>query len=473
MGRATTRLRSMRAVGIMGMAVVATGGLIVSSAPGAVAGRPPLVGPLVASGTMLLDQGAGGAPVTLQGVNMEVLTDQTDNGGFVDSKAMITLQSWGANFVRLNISSDQYLQQCPGDGYDPEYPTQLAQTVQALTAKHMFVLLDVYASDPNCLWQDSQTSGAVPLPGEEVGQALGELVSQFGWNPLVGYEPFNEPEACALSTTGPGASQFVPADSEPGGVCPTEAQSELAWNDPGTVVVGGTSAMGTIVGGRRYEAPGMAQLYETIMANVPPGAPPPLVFMDANGWAADPSTFDAMSQPLAGATNVVEVFHPYDCQDTSSYPEGFQSATCRHPAPEACATATANVGQYLVDPATQRGWSRPVVFDEFNFPSGEAHYYYQESPGLLSARVPVAMYQGGAWVNNTIAAIQGGGAAGWAVYYFQNADMNDVQSPYSIVAGGVDASTPAPWEPNVNDAPAVSAMGGARLSCEEPPPGFG
>lgn len=473
MSRVRGGSRLLRSAAIVGVASIAIGGVIVSASTGAVASRSLMVGPLGVSGASIVDEGSSGVPVTLQGVNMYALTSEADAAGFVDANAIDTLQSWGANFVRLDISSDEYLQQCGGESYDTGYRAQLAQTVQQLTSRGTFVLLDLYSTNPSCLWSSSELSGVVPLPGFDVSQVLGDLVSEFGGNGLVGYEPFNEPEACALSATGTGASEYVPDDSEPGGVCPTEVQSKLAWNDPGTVVVGGTRFMGMIVGGRRYQAPGMAQLYETIMAHVPSGASAPLVFTDPNGWAADPSTFDSMSPVLAGATNIVEVFHPYDCQDTSSYPQGFQSARCMEPSPESCSTTTTNVDKFLVDPGTGEGWSRPVVFDEFNFPGGEARYYSQPSQGLLSAQVPILMYQHGYWVNNTIAAIQHSAADGWAIYYFQNADVSDMQSPYAMVPAGISASTPAPWAPNVNDAPAVSAMQGATLACEAPPPGFG
>lgn len=427
----------------------------------------PLVGPIAVSGSGLVDQGAGGAPVTLAGVEVPVTSNGPYPGGFVDPDALSTLQSWGANFIRLEISSDELLEECP-ENYDWNYTSELNQAVQELTADKIFVVLDIGESNPGCLWSSGQGSGAVPVPGYDVETALAQLARTYGSNPLVGYEPFNEPEACAMSTSGAGASEFVPVDTQPGGQCATEIQANLAWNNPGTVISGAANVFGLLVGGKRYDAPGMVQLYQTIEENLPSGAPPPLVFMDANGWAADASTFDAMEQPLASASNIVEVFHPYDCQDAGS-----GSAMCDEANPEACSTATANVDRYLADPATGAPWGRPVVFDEFDFPAGERSYDYTGSGLLGSTRLPILMYQHGYWVNNTISAMQSGGAAGWSLYYFQDADANDYQTPYSMTQPGVESDSPVPWTPNANAAPAVAAMQGAQLSCEAPPPGFG
>jgi hypothetical protein len=448
--------------------VVAT---LVGGPPPARAAQAPLVGPLAVSGTSLVDLGQGGKVVTLRGVGVLADTSGPYPGGLVDANAVSTLVGWGANFVRLGISADQYVQGCPDEQYDTNYRTQLAQAVQALTSHGIYTLLDIHTSDPDCLWSSGQTSASVPLPGPDTAEALSGLVAQFGANPLVGYEPFNEPQACAESTGGPGATQFVPIASEPGYRCPTQAQGQLAWNGSGTVYTTAVSLLGVPVGVQGYSAPGMASLYETIMHSVPAGAPTPLVFLDANGWAASGSTFDDMASQLAGASNIVQVFHPYDCQDTSSaVSDGHQSARCLETDPEACSTTSSAVRSYMSDPATGGPWSRPVVFDEFNFPAGEDSYYVN---GPLGVQVPVLVYQHGYWVNNMIAAMQGDGAAGWSLFFLQNADVDNYVTPYSMVVPGIDASTPTPWTPNANAAPAVAAMGGATLSCEAPPPGFG
>lgn len=428
----------------------------------------PLVGPIAVSGSGLVDRGAGGAPVTLRGVEFYVTSNGPYPGGFIDPDALSTLQAWGANFVRLEISSDEFLQECPNETYDWNYRSELSQAVEELTGSGIFVVLDIGHSNPDCLWGSGQGSGTVPLPGDDVQTTLGMLANLYGANPLVGYEPFNEPQACAMSATGAGASEFVPLDSESGDVCASEAQADLAWNEPGTVIAGATNFFGLLVGGRRYDAPGMAQLYQTIESNLPAGAPNPLVFMDANGWAGDASTFDGMAQPLNSATNLVEVFHPYDCQDYGS-----GSAMCNEADPEACSATAANVDRFLADPATGAAWGRPVVFDEFNFPAGERSYDYMGTGLLGSTRLPILMYQHGYWVNNTIAAMQSGGAAGWSLYYLQDADASDYQTPYSMTQPGVESDSPVPWTPNANAAPAVAAMQGTGLSCEAPPPGYG
>lgn len=456
------------------LAVVLLLGLLGLGPSPAVAVRAPLVGPIAVSGSTLVDQGAGGRAVTLQGVNIAATGPGPYSGGFVDPMAVSTLVGWGATFVRLEISTDQVMQACSGEVYDPTYRSELAQAVQALTSQGILTVLDIHDSNPNCLWPTAQNSGAVPLPGEDTAQVLASLANEFGSNPLVAYEPFNEPEGCAKADTGLGASQFVSYLSEPTGACPTETESNIAWSNQGTVSVGGIKVLGQTVAPKTYQAPGMDSLYQTIMNNRPAGAPAPLVFLDANGWSAATETFDAMGTPLSSASNVVLVFHPYDCQDTSSAAsDGHQSAVCRDSTPESCSTVSQRVGWSMTDPATGGRWSRPVVFDEFNFPAGEDSYYTTGGGGLLGGKTPILLYQHGYWVNNMIATMQRNGTAGWSVFYFQNADVSDYQTPYGMVSPGVGPSTPTPWPANTNAAPAVNAMQGASLSCEAPPLGFG
>ena len=470
----TISARRLMAVACSLSAAIVCGSLVLSASPAARAAQVPLVGPLSVAGRTLVDQGDGGRIVSLQGVNVLATGSGPYVGGFVDPNAVSTLADWGANYVRLALSADQYLQACPNEVYDTSYRSELAQAVQALTSRRIYTVLDIHASNPNCLWSTGQTSYNVPLPGNDTATVLGSLVSKFGSNPLVGYEPFNEPEACAMSTSGVGATRFVPAWSESGGWCATSTQANLAWNGPGTVIVGGVKVLGMLVGGKQYQTPGMDSLYETVMHNLPAGAPTPLVFLDPNGWAASGSTFDAMEAPLASASNLVEVFHPYDCQDTSSInSDGHQSAVCADSTPETCSTTSSKVDRLLTDPATGQPSNRPVVFDEFTFPAGENGYYVDTKTPFGTQQVPILLYQHGYWVNNTIAAMQQGGAAGWALYFFQNADVNDTITPFSMLQPGITPSTPTPWTPNANASPAAQAMAGESLSCESPPLGFG
>ena len=175
--------------------VVATGG------PAARAGVAPLVGPLAVSGTKLVDLGNGGVPVVLGGVN--VLADGAGPyvGGIVDTSAVQTLQGWGANFVRLDISTDEIVQDCPSESYDRQYKTDLAQTVARLTAAGIYTVLDINEGDPNCSWNRPVPSGTAPLAGEDAVPALQYLATTYGSDPLVGFEPFNEPQACATATS--------------------------------------------------------------------------------------------------------------------------------------------------------------------------------------------------------------------------------------------------------------------------------
>lgn len=433
-----------------------------------VSAQAALSGPLAVAGNRIVDAGQRGSTVSLRGVNIMDWTLGSPPGGVVvDAGAVRTLVDWGANMVRLGISSDNYLQQC-SEAYDPNYRTELTDAVNQLTAAGIYVILDIHSSNPNCLFATPQTSNTAALPGPDVTAALAALARTFGANPMVGFEPFNEPQACASATSGPGASQFFPSSADSTGTCSSEQSAALAWNNGGTVEVQGMNILGSYILGKSYQSPGMDGLYQTIMQNVPAGAAVPLIFLDANYFASDPSTFDNLQGPLAGASNVVEVFHPYDCQDT---PNGsaVTSAACQDTTPETCSTTSRFVQYDLIDPATGRTAARPIVFDEINFPAGEDAYWGQSG----QFDVPITVYQQGYWVNNMIAGMQTGGAAGWAIFYFQSADVDHSTGPYAMLQPGITAATPTPWPVSSNDAPAVAAMGGAQLSCESPPLGFG
>jgi len=455
-----------RALGSLGTAVPNKG--VVSSAAPVASTSAVLAGPFAINGHQIVDAGQGGNPVALRGVDIMDWTLPTQPGGMVDAGALSTLKAWGANMVRLGISSDDYLQQCSGEAYDPTYRSELSSAVKELTAAGIFVILDIHGSNPNCLFSGPQASTVVALPGPDVTATVASLAATYGSNSMVGFEPFNEPQGCALATSGPGASIFSPSSAESTGTCSTEQSAALAWGNPGTVTVQGVNVLGAYILGKSYQSPGMNGLYQTIMNNVPAGAPPPLVFLDANYFASDPSTFDNLGAPLMTASNIVEVFHPYDCQD-GSVGSLVSNAVCRDMTPEFCSTTNQYVEHDLIDPSTGAQATRPVVFDEINFPAGEEAYWGH----VNGSEVPIVVYQQGYWVNNMIAAMQAGGAAGWGIFYFQIADVNQGVTAYSMLQPGITAATPTPWPVNSNDAPAVAAMGGKQLSCEDPPLGFG
>ena len=417
--------------------------------------------PVTVSGSQLVQNGQ---PFVMRGVDVGAFGADDYPDGLLTSDMLNTIEAWGANMVRLELSSDQYLQQC-AESYDTNYRSQLTQAVSDLTTAGIYVILDIHASNPDCIWKSGQTSQVVALPGDDAQSALASLAATYGSNPLVGFEPFNEPEGCAEATTGPGASHFIPSSTGLRSVCTTEDAAALAWNDPGTATVQGVETMGLYVGGKSYAAPGMDALYGTVMANVPAGSPPPLVFLDANYFASDPATFDTLGGPLATATNAVEVFHPYDCQAG-----GQAKADCLDTTPEKCDTIAATLGRDMTDPATGGVSRRPVVFDEFNFPAGVASYDGELAGG--TATIPIRVYQHGYWVNNEIATMQRLGADGWGVFYLANPDVDAVNGPYSI-APGITRTTPGPWPVSANDAPAVAAMQGQALTCTDPPFGYG
>lgn len=458
-----SRLYGIAAVAASVCTTVLVLGGIVGGGSAAHAVTSPLHGPLAASNGHLVDEGAGGGVVTLRGVTLQATATSPQPGGILDAKGLQTLLAWGANFARIQLSSDALLQKCPNEVYDPNYGTELTDAVNQLTSNGVYVLLDVHATNPGCLWSGPQTSGTAALPGEDVIPALSELAGEFGANPLVGYEPFNEPEACAEATSGPGAGLFVPSSTYASGVCPNEALAAQALMQPGQITVPTRLVFGISLGLTSYPTPGFVQEYDTIMSHLPSGSPSPLVFLDDNYFSSDRATFDNLPPALAAAGNLVQVQHPYDCQDV-----GNGSAVCDDATPETCTTIGQDVARAMTDPATGGAWSRPVVFDEFNFPASETTYQVRDG----SLLVPIRLYQHGYWVNNMVAALQNAGASGWALLHFQNADMDQGVTTYSLVVSGITQSTPTPWQPNVNAANAVTAMQGQRLSCEPPPIGY-
>ncbi|HLX89395.1 MAG TPA: cellulase family glycosylhydrolase [Acidimicrobiales bacterium] len=429
-----------------------------------------LTGPLAVSGTHVVDLGASSRSVVLQGVDILAEATGTTVSGLMDDRALATVEDWGASDIRVQVSSDAVLHECSNEVYDPNYASELSGVVSQLTGHGIYVILDVEQTNPGCHFTSPQGSAVAPLPGDDVNQALALLVRTYAGNRLVGFEPFNEPQACAVATTGPGAALFVASYGQ-GGYCKNETLAALAWSNPGTVTAGDQRILGIPISTFSYHAPGMNALYSTIMQNVPAGDAAPLVFLDANYFASDPATFDNLSGSLASASNIVEVFHPYDCQDTSAATsDGHQNANCKESNPESCPTVAKNLQRYLVDPASGGPVSRPVDFDEFNFPWGEHSYQY---PGPAGIYVPILTYQHGYWMNNMISAMQHDGVAGWDTFYMQNADVNDWDGSYSMFASGITPSTATPWPVNANAGPVVGAMGGQTLGCEQPPPGFG
>jgi hypothetical protein len=423
--------------------------------------NPPkrLSGPLSVSGAQVLD--SAGHPVVLQGADAVNFYASPADPETLTPLTAGNLYLWGANTVRVMMSSDLYLHNCSGISYPPDYVAAFDREVNLITSYGMLAVLDLHASNPQCQQPASNGqygSASLGLPPLADAQSLfTQLTAAFASNPLVAYEVYNEPHVCLDPTTGNDVNSY-------GQSC-TQANRDTPWLDGGTY---------QIVPGQTYTAAGMRALYGTVRQ----GAPSSLVFVDANGYAADNHSFDNVCQTSTGATcawenptNMVYVFHEYDCQDTTPAGQTTTQAQCNDNTPEACATITGSIGYQLQDHAHGgAAWPAPVDFNEFGWPQNEAKYQYP-STNLLgqSVQSTFTAYGHGLWINNVIATLQAHGAS-WSVFAYENhrPGENIWQGPYTLVA---DAGS-VPWTANPDGQSMVNGMHGT-LTCQDPPAGTG
>jgi hypothetical protein len=415
-----------------------------------------LVGPLAVSGRRIVDEGQGGVPVLLQGVTFDGpawLRGQPSFGGFPDAGAIATLRAWGVNFVRLGLSSDLYTQRC-GEDYaasfpDPGYAQDVTDAVNELTGHGMYVLIELYSSNPGCLFPGPVASNmGAPMPGQDAMPFWQAMATEFGANPLVGFEPWNEPQVCAQGT---GAVPFSARCSQ--------TDAETGWADNLEMATGTTS----------YPDSGMDQLFGVIHA----AAPTSLVFLDANGFATTPTTFDSLPSDMATSAQIVYAIHPYDCQDTSTAASGGRSsARCQEQAPEACATIERHLARVLDDPATRGPMARPVDITEIGFPEFEAEYVAPRHAHGKVVASEIRLYDRGTFINNFIATAQALGD-GFALFAFGNADTgSDWNGPYGLVRKPIRPGDAGPWPPSADGAPLQAVGTGTTLSCQNPPFGY-
>ncbi|HEX3708115.1 MAG TPA: cellulase family glycosylhydrolase [Mycobacteriales bacterium] len=419
----------------------------------------PLVGPLVVSGHKVLDGGHGRAPVLFQGVMFDGpgwLAGQPSYNpkGFPDAGAIRTLRSWGVDFVRLALSSDIYDQKCK-ENYAASYPApgyrqDVTDTVKALTSDGIYVTILLYTSNPGCKLSGPNTSGDAPMPGTDAIAFWHAIASEFGRNPLVGFEPWNEPEVCATGAT----------TAKPVALTCSQAALDAGWKKNLTMKAGKT-----------YADVGMERMYQVIRK----AAPSSLVFLDANGWAAQPATYDHLPKDMAGTKQIVDVLHPYDCQDRTPAHQTAKTKTtaiCVDPAPEACTTIKPRMSLFDADPATHARLAHPVVFDEIGFPEGEQVYEAPRKTLGSTRESPIKLYQHGLYLHNFIAEAQARGD-GFAAFTFNDSDTGDSwNGPYLLTKQPIASGSPGPWTPSADGAVVKTATTGHTLSCQNPPSGF-
>jgi hypothetical protein len=287
-----------------------------------------------------------------------------------------------------------------------------------------------------------------PMPGQDAVTFWQAIATQFGNNPLVGFEPWNEPQACAQ---GAAAVPISPGCSQ--------ADADAGWGDDLEMTAGATS----------YADAGMHGLFRVIHS----AAPTSLVFLDANGFASTPATFDSLPADMAASPQLVFAVHPYDCQDTSTAASGGRSsAHCLDPSPEACPTIQSRLSRFVDDPATRAPLSRPAVITEIGFPEFEAKYVAPRRTHGKVVASEIRLYDRGNFMNNFIAIAQALGD-GFALFAFDDADNgSDWNGPYGLVRKPVRPGDVGPWPPSADGAPLQAAGTGATLSCQNPPFGY-
>lgn len=424
------------------------------------AGR--VVGPLEVSGRQIVDRGQANVPVLLQGAMFEGpgwLKGQPDYNpiGFPDKGAVNTLESWGVNFLRLTLSADIWDAKCD-EPYRASYPggyrAEVKRTVSTLTSAGIYVVLTLYTSNPDCLLDGPTVSGTAPLPGTDAIQFWQQVSAEFANNPLVGFEPWNEPEICA---TGPQTAKPVGTVS----AC-TQAELDAGWSK--SLRVTSKTASGQTVS---YQDVGMSRLYQIIHR----AAPERLVFLDANGWAAQTATYQHLPAAMRRSSQLVYALHPYDCQDkTKAGAEAI--AACREETPEDCSTITDRIIDSETNHSTGARLSRPVVFDEIGFPEGEQAYYAPGTINGVANYYPISLVQKGLYLYNFMAVAQSRGD-GFAVFSFDDSDTGDTwNGPYLLTRQPVEPGDPGPWHPSPDGTALIKADTGAPLTCLDPPDNY-
>jgi aryl-phospho-beta-D-glucosidase BglC (GH1 family) len=269
---------------------------------------PSVIGPLHTSGNQILQ--ANGQPVTLRGVVMPGLEQSgTLTGTGVSKQAVVEAKAWGANFVRVPLGEQFWLQS--NCDYVPGYMSTVDEVVHWITALGMVALLDLHTNTvggcepggPHNMADEAQA----PTFWSEVASRYGNPSSPE-YDPLVAFDLYNEPHNV----------------------------SNAVWLDGGKTT--------DYYGGQSYQAAGMQQLYGAVRA----AGSKNLVFLSGLNWANTPPT------TLVTGDNIVYAVHYYTCQ--SDLPPACTNSDPYDPAQD--------LSQWVGLSASQ-----PVVVTEFGWPS--------------------------------------------------------------------------------------------------------
>jgi hypothetical protein len=233
---------------------------MVVTTSGSASGSALVAAPLHTSGNQILD--ANNQPVRLRGVTRVAWGTKP-----ATEDEITHLRGWGANVVRITVAEDAWNQQCLTTAYDPNYRSYIDSIVSWVTSQGMIALIEL-AVNPRFICDPQATSKQkmADFPGSVT---FWESVARsYKNNPLVAFEPYNEPHDI----------------------------SDSIWRNGGTVMDGAVV----------WQAAGMQQLYNAVRGE---GANN-LVFVDGTHWAATPPALQL------NGNNIVYAAHMYTCPDS-------------------------------------------------------------------------------------------------------------------------------------------------------------
>ncbi len=254
------------------------------------------VGPLVTvRGTELV--GLDGTPLRLRGANRAGYQNWTYGAAQYNDPRHegVPMAEWGMNAVRLLLNEEFWLLDCPlgtrgagstvhDDPNDRRYREVVREEVDRFVAAGLYVVLDLHITGQGnpCPRDFEVEHKSAPMANRPRSIPFWRSVAdEFGNEPMVGFDLFNEPYVDAL---GP-----VSRPSDPDGV----------WRNGGTIRQATEG---------RTELAGMQELYDAVRGR---GARN-LVFVSGLRWAADIDVL--MRRPLNGF-GIVAATHPYCDED--------------------------------------------------------------------------------------------------------------------------------------------------------------
>jgi hypothetical protein len=186
-----------------------------------------------------------------RGVNVG---DYIDPGTYIAPLEGAQIYAWGANWVRLGVHQEKWLNNCPviQSGRQLSYPGAVLSAVNDLTSRGVYVVLTLMTvnrgEDPDCADEDGALHEMADTRSITFWQ---QLAGALKTNARVGFELFNEPHDIA----------------------------DQVWHSGGEVIYGRT-----VTGAKKsYQAVGMQGLYNVVRST---GARN-LIVVSGQRWASD------------------------------------------------------------------------------------------------------------------------------------------------------------------------------------------